>query len=66
MASSDEYEHIDFWEKVNLKLNQDQESVIIQSDKDGKPLMSAQFIVFDTSKLLCKQLKQTKNDTRNI
>ena len=66
MGSDNEYEHIDFWEKVNLKLNQDQESVIIQSDKDGKPLMSVQFIVFDTNKLFSKQLKQTKDDTRNI
>lgn len=65
MGSNNEYEHIDFWEKVNLKLNQEQERVCIESDKDGKCLMSAQFITFDIGKPFCEQLKQLKINDGN-
>lgn len=50
MGSDNEYEHISYWEKVNVKLNQEQERVCLERGKDGKCLLSAQFFVFDISK----------------
>jgi hypothetical protein len=58
MGSDNEYEHINFWEKFNIKLNQDQESVVIESDKNIESLTGVQFIVFDVDKLFCKKIKK--------
>ena len=69
--SNDEYQHKKFFE--------DQKPVCLEKDKDGKCLMSAQWILMDLKlctiedmplyepkKLFCEEIKTNKDDSRNI
>jgi hypothetical protein len=62
MASSDEYQQMQFWEKTN------DTSICVESNDKGECLMSAQFVIIDISKPFCEQVKRKKlkNDTRTI
>lgn len=53
MASSDEYQQIQFWE--NLKK---QPSICVESNDKGECLMSTQFVIMDISKPFCEQVKE--------
>ena len=55
--SEDEYQHKAFFEN--------QKPVCVEKDKDGKCLMSAQWVLLDFSepkKLFCEEVKTNKDD----
>lgn len=47
--SNDEYQHQDFWTEVVKKLNEEQESVCVQSNEKGECLMSMKWMMIDLS-----------------
>lgn len=47
--SNDEYQHQDFWTEVVKKLNEEQESVCVQSNEKGECLMSMKWMMLDLS-----------------
>jgi len=55
--SNDEYQHQDFWTELNKKLNEEQESVCIQSNEKGECLMSMKWMMIDMS-----ETPKTKED----
>lgn len=55
--SNDEYQHQDFWTEPNKKLNEEQESVCIQSNEKGECLMSMKWMMIDMS-----ETPKTKED----
>ena len=60
---SDEYEHQLYWLTFNTRLNEEQESICLEKDKDGKCLMSAKGMMIDLSTVevpFCETIKNKK------
>ncbi len=54
MASSDEYQQIQYWDKPKeLPFV----PICLESNNKGECLMSAQFVIMDISKPFCEQVK---------
>jgi hypothetical protein len=57
--SNNEYEYQTFWNKVNEKLNEEQESVCIEKTADGRCLVSVSFKTLDF-------FKTKKDDNKDV
>ena len=55
MASSDEYQQIQFWENLKkLPFG----PICVESNDKGECLMSAEFVIMDMSKPFCEEVKE--------
>lgn len=57
---SDEYEHQSYWTTLNKRLNEEQESVCLETNEKGDCLMSTKFVIIDQSIIeppFCETLK---------
>lgn len=58
MASSDEYQQIQFWEKLKeLPFG----PICVESNDKGECLMSQTFVMIDMSKPFCEEVKEKLN-----
>lgn len=61
---SDEYEHQSYWTTLNKRLNEEQESICLETDKDGKCLMSARGMMIDLRIVNPPFCETVKNENR--
>ena len=47
--SNNEYEHQSYWTTLNKRLNEEQESICLETNKKGDCLMSSKFVIIDQS-----------------
>lgn len=63
--SNDEYQQQSYWTTLNKRLNEEQESVCVERDNNGKCLVSLSFAVIDLSakkdKLFCQSIKDNED-----
>ena len=63
--SNDDYQHQAYWNTLNKRLNEEQESVCVEHDNNGKCLVSLSFAVIDFStkkdKLFCESVKSNED-----
>ncbi len=63
--SNDEFQHQAYWNTLNKRLNEEQESICVEKDNNGKCLVSLSFAVIDLSKskdkLFCESIKKNED-----